>query len=976
MGLVLGGLLALLEGASASLLAGGHAVGRFWALPCLVLLVAAATLATLLVCMLGRPGLIGAACFLGYMAGHTAAAGAHARRLPMAPHWDLILALLLPVGLLATRRLALRMPRRFAALGVVVFLAAAFTQRGRYLELREIAAGLAALFLIPLALDWGGRLRPRLARRALVMLVVLAIPSGLLAVLRPEPVQWAQASGSATTLLVARLRTAGFLRQDDGAPPRSVWPDYFEGPLPDKVQSWLDAGEDRRPEMVVFVTVDALRADVVGRRDGNGDPVTPTLDRMAREGFSFSRAYAPAPGTHLSFFGFLSGFYPSQYLAQSDAFNSVPLITERLQAGGVQTRASFPVNGLTLEPETFRRHHLDFEVASGHPWEDPPVDETLRLLLEDRDTRPCFAYWHILRAHFPYEGQGSLWERYLQDIHAADHMVERLLAAIAAKSWGRRVWVVVSADHGEEFEEHGALRHGTQLYEESVHVPLIVWGAQVPKGTSDRPVSLVEIPPTLEEIFRLPTAGRPHYAGRSLLPLMLGYHDAERPEGVLIDNPPVGVARWNTLSAVATREWKLITNERTRTEELFDLAADPHETRNLAYERPQIAAAQRGLLRSLRAHGSLGQGDVYADLEGLQDLFMEAEAVGPGAVLAQLRLIKHLPRDLLVRYLLYIASVAEPVSMREAARSFQDNPDPLVQGSLEVLKAQRGLLDRDEVVALVTDREFAENADWEAARHALAARFRIPVDDRDAAPESLRLRLLRALSHLVVRGEAPPDGLCRQGLRARSAWTRLEAARLARHAPTTISEDDLLSALDRAREPHLARELLLGLDPSSPRSMARLLEHLDPAHPLLAQAAMARLAAVNPMPPGLTAISFADPKYTGSDGPFMKGDPIFARGRSRTMRLPYAKPPGEVLVGLFLTFPSDGSQAVRLMLRCGARSWPIDYPPRDPALPVIIPMTGNESAPLVLEIISGDPRNLRLAGLIACSLAKRSSSGH
>ncbi len=975
-GLVLGTLLVLLEGTSAPFHGGGHVVAAPWAIPSLLLLFAAAAAATFLAASVGKAGLVGVSAFLGYGAGHAAAAGAHARQLPLASHWDVILACLLPMSVLGLRGVAAKMPRRFAALGTVIFLAAAFTQRGRYHELREVVAGLAALCLLPLSFQLGSRIGRVAVRRAWLVLLAACVPSALLLGLRPEPVQWAQASGSATTLLAARIRTAALGDRNEGDLPRSAWPDYFEGPLPEQVQARLDADGGTRPEMVIFITVDALRADVVGRRDENGKPVTPTLDRMAREGFVFSRAYAPAPGTHLSFFGFLSGFYPSQYLAEDDAFNSLPLITKRLRSAGVQTRASYPLNGLTLEPETFRRRDLDFEVISGHGWDDPPVDATLRLLLEDRDTRPCFAYWHILRAHFPYEGRGSLWERYLQDIRAADAMVGRLLEALAMKAWGRRTWVIVSADHGEEFEEHGAFRHGTQLYEESVHVPLIVWGARVPRGSFDGPVSLVEIPPTLEELFRLPVAGRPRYAGRSLLPLILGLSDPERPEGVLIDNPPVGVARWNTLSAVATREWKLVTNERTRTAELFHLPADPRESRNLAYDRPEVTARLRTLLRSLRAHGSLGRGDVYADLEGLQDLFLEAEETGPGAVLAQLRLVKQLPKELFVRYLLYLASIAEPVAMREASRSFEDRADPLVRASLEVLKAQQGLLARNDVVALVERNRFPKNPDWQAARLALAARFHVPVEATAREADGLRLRLVRALYDVIVRGVAPSRELCRRGLRATSSWTRLEAARLVRFAPGTVSEDDLVSALERAREPHLERELLLSLDPASSRSRALLLGRLDPARPLSAQAAMARLAALRPPPAGLAAISFADPRYTGEEGPFLPGDALFARGKSRRMVLPYTKPAGKILLGLFLMFPSDGPKAVRLRLHCGARTWPIDYPPRDPALPLVISMDGDETAPLILEVTSGDPRDLRVAGLMASRPRTEGTSGH
>lgn len=252
-------------------------------------------------------------------------------------------------------------------------------------------------------------------------------------------------------------------------------------------------------------------------------------------------------------FGFGPGFEVYERLGHT--FYSHPVVSKRIE----ELRASGDLEGLRAlkreYPELFdvRRPSSPEVVDRALAWIDTVREET--------PERPFFAFLHLFDAHDPYTPPPPFDRRFDPDydgpidglrvtgedspVHAGmpgrdlhhlvalydgeiawvDHNLERLLGALRERGLERDTLVIVTADHGEEFFEHGAKTHRQQLHVESVHVPLILcWPAGLPAGrTVELPVSLVDVLPTICSLVGLQPP--PYASGLDLAPVLRG----ERP---------------------------------------------------------------------------------------------------------------------------------------------------------------------------------------------------------------------------------------------------------------------------------------------------------------------------------------------------------------------------------------------------------------------------------------------------------------
>ena len=142
---------------------------------------------------------------------------------------------------------------------------------------------------------------------------------------------------------------------------------------------------------------------------------------------------------------------------------------------------------------------------------------------------PLFLFVHFMDAHSPYnpvsvpEG-GPSKERYLRAVSVVDTQLGRIQKAISDLGLDDRTTMVVTADHGEAFGEHGTHFHGVSVYEELIHVPLLMKTKGAAPRRVDAPVSLIDLGPTVLDFMGLPTPGR--FMGQSLAPFLRG----ERPK--------------------------------------------------------------------------------------------------------------------------------------------------------------------------------------------------------------------------------------------------------------------------------------------------------------------------------------------------------------------------------------------------------------------------------------------------------------
>jgi arylsulfatase A-like enzyme len=199
---------------------------------------------------------------------------------------------------------------------------------------------------------------------------------------------------------------------------------------------------------------------------------------------------------------------------------------------------------------------------------------------------------------------------YDADVAAADDQVRRLFEALEGRGFlDDDTMVIITADHGEEFLDHGGSGHGFALYEESVRIPLILIGPGVPRGRRVREnVSLIDLAPTVLDLLGLPAP--PRFEGRSLA------HAPATSDAVLLQlDPLIGghTERRVHSRGIVRHDDKLLTRRDGGTE-VYDLATDPHEKHSLA---SGDAGALREALSS--AEASLGQRAGQAEFAPVDD---------------------------------------------------------------------------------------------------------------------------------------------------------------------------------------------------------------------------------------------------------------------------------------------------------------------------------------------------------------------
>lgn len=164
---------------------------------------------------------------------------------------------------------------------------------------------------------------------------------------------------------------------------------------------------------------------------------------------------------------------------------------------------------------------------------------------------------------------------YDQGIAYADFWIGKLVDGLVQRGLLEHAVVVVTADHGEELLDHGAVQHGAHLHDEVMRVPLIMKIPAARPRVVTQLVGLIDVMPTLLDVLRI---GRDlPVQGRSLMPLVLGESLAPRP---LFAEAP----SWGAQRAMRTERWKYIVTPGTGM--LFDLTADPGETVNLCVNDP------------------------------------------------------------------------------------------------------------------------------------------------------------------------------------------------------------------------------------------------------------------------------------------------------------------------------------------------------------------------------------------------------
>ena len=390
-------------------------------------------------------------------------------------------------------------------------------------------------------------------------------------------------------------------------------------------------GARAAPRDVILISIDTLRASHLGCY-GYGKPTSPHLDRFREDAVLFREAISTAPSTLAAHASMMTSLVSRQHGASFDlhrrlapsfltvagVFRQHGYRTISFNDGG-QIAAELGIgNGFELyrsSPPTDRYHFADVVgQATGWMAANPPG--------------PLFLFLHTYEVHHPYtpdrrfldlmeppyhgplpagetdmatlvaikEGRLRAGPRdrahvvatYDGEVRSMDEAFGRLVAFLRSRGRYDAALIVFTADHGEEFDEHGTLGwHAHTLYDELLRVPLLV---KYPYGehggeTVASQVRIIDVAPTLVAALGGPMPEQ--FRGADLAPLVRGQAAA----------PRFAVSRFDSLptAAIRTGSWKLIG------ERLFDLRGDPGETRDVAAGHPEIVAFLRRRLAALEA---------------------------------------------------------------------------------------------------------------------------------------------------------------------------------------------------------------------------------------------------------------------------------------------------------------------------------------------------------------------------------------
>ncbi len=355
-----------------------------------------------------------------------------------------------------------------------------------------------------------------------------------------------------------------------------------------------------RPD-VVLITVDTMRWDAAGFAGRTPSP-TPNLDKLAASGKVFTDAHAHNVVTLPSHANMLTGLYPYQHGVRDNIGfklpSNVPTLATVLRQAGWATAAfvgAFPLDsqfgldrGFEVYDDFYRKGARPEEYAMPERRGDRVVESALEWWRKAAG-KPRFLWVHVYDPHAPYlppEPWASRYRDtpYLGEIAATDAFLAPLLDAVTSGVANRPAIVAVTSDHGEALGDHGEQTHGLFVYEATLKVPLLLWGAGVQSGRDGRAARHIDLFSTLLAAAGIEAPPPPYgeRLGRSLLASPVPVDSYFEALSTMFNRG------WAPLRGVLASGRKAIA---LPVAELYDLPSDAAEARNLADgDRPAARA--------------------------------------------------------------------------------------------------------------------------------------------------------------------------------------------------------------------------------------------------------------------------------------------------------------------------------------------------------------------------------------------------
>jgi arylsulfatase A-like enzyme len=354
---------------------------------------------------------------------------------------------------------------------------------------------------------------------------------------------------------------------------------------------------------VLLLTVDSLRADMPWA--GYPREIAPNLTQLAKKSVVYTNAYAASSYTAKSVSSLLSGRYPSSLYRSAWFFagfsDSNLFLTEVLQPAGVRTMGGH--GHLYFDRGKNLNQGFDiWELAPGITFDsstdknvtsDKMTDMAIRMLSDEANTSKQFFMWfHYMDPHDQYvkhEGTPDFGknnrDRYDSEVYFTDSHIGRLFDFAKEKDWWKRTAIIISADHGEAFGEHGMFKHAFELWEVLTRVPLVVYYPGVAPQVITERRSHIDVAPTILELMghKVPES----FVGHSLLPELRGQKPDNR-EPIVLDLPED--KNNPDRHAIISGDYKLIQKNYGANKLLFNLKNDPGEEQDLAKKEPEKLA--------------------------------------------------------------------------------------------------------------------------------------------------------------------------------------------------------------------------------------------------------------------------------------------------------------------------------------------------------------------------------------------------
>ncbi|MBW1736836.1 MAG: sulfatase [Deltaproteobacteria bacterium] len=395
---------------------------------------------------------------------------------------------------------------------------------------------------------------------------------------------------------------------------------------------------------VVLITLDACRKDVFGAY-GNPNRLTPFMDSLADKSIRFTNVQAIGPYTQASFPGILTSSYYLDFGWHKQCPPERVLVSEVLKKSGVAT-AAFHSNpylsgyfGWNRGWDLFMDSMQDRITPKVPFLKGDKVNQRAEAWLssraKDKNNRPFFLWIHYMDVHEPYipppkylqmvnpaldlnddemfglfkevvlkrdvsdpENIRVLKQLYDAHVREVDDYVKEFFSILEKLALLEDTAVILTSDHGDEFNEHGGLSHDSTMYSELVDVPLLIYEPHRAQGeTCDQLISNVDIPPTITHLMDV----HPHekWAGRSILPISEYYERGCF--GEAIGKKGQGEVKVKTeVHYYREGNLKIIYREAGDIWEMYDLDKDPGEGNNVVSKSAQFQMMKSKVIQRLR----------------------------------------------------------------------------------------------------------------------------------------------------------------------------------------------------------------------------------------------------------------------------------------------------------------------------------------------------------------------------------------